>query len=481
MSRYMHGAGAIRRALIVAALSALALLGGCVSYSADSGIGEARALARDQFGADAVWARTDEERAALASEVSGLLAGPLTADSAVRVALLNNPGLQATYARLGIAEADLVQAGRLRNPLLSWVDVSNSGGDRKNERAILFDFWSLLTMPLAIHMEERRFKAVQAMVAQEVGRVALAARTAYIDALATRQQARLIAEFVDSARAGRDLAQRMAQVGNAPQLLAMRHQLLLAETLTRLAGAKKTEQATREQLARILGLETSPRQLRLADSLPELPESVAPGDELEAIAMTRRFDVAAARFGLEGTAQALGLTKANRFVSLLELGPARIREGDSAWMKGYEIQLSVPLFDWGDAKVAKAQALYMEAASRAAQVAVDARSDVRESYYEYRSAYDIAKHLRDEVLPLRRQINEEQLRRYNGMLIGVFDLIADARALIDTASAAVGAQRDFWIADTRMQAAMLGTGSLGASAAVTQIQGSERASAAGGH
>ena len=53
----------------------------------------------------------------------------------------------------------------------------------------------------------------------------------------------------------------------------------------------------------------------------------------------------------------------------------------------------------------------------APRVAVDARSDVRESYYAYRSAYDIARHLRDEVLPLRRQINEEQLKRYNGMLM----------------------------------------------------------------
>ncbi len=481
MSGHMHRASAIRRALIVAALGALALVGGCASFSADSGIGDARALARDQFGADAVWARTEEERAGLASEVGRLLADPLTSDSAVRVALLNNPGLQATYARLGIAEADLVQAGRLKNPLLAWVDVSNSDGNRKNERVLLFDFWSLLTMPLAIHMEERRFKAVQAMVAQEVGRVALAARGAYIDALATRQQVRLVAEFVDSARASRDLAQRMAQVGNAPQLLAVRHQLLLAETLTRYAGAKKAEQAALEQLARLLGLETSPRQLQLADSLPELPASVVPGDELEAIAMTRRFDVAAARFGLEGTAQALGLTKANRFVNLLEMGPARIREDDHAWMKGYEIELSIPLFDWGGAKVAKAQALYMEAASRAAQVAVDARSDVRESYYAYRSAYDIARHLRDEVLPLRRQIKTEQLKRYNGMLIGVFDLIADARALIDATIAVVGAQRDFWIADTRMQAAMLGVGSLQASTSATPIQGSERASAGGGH
>ncbi len=458
---------------------ALALLGGCASFSEDGGFGPAQRVAREQFDADARWARTDAERAALVEEVSGLLSKPMTADTAVRVALLNNPGLQATYARLGIAEADLVQAGRLKNPILSWTDVRNGEGNRKNERAVLFDFWSLVTMPLAVQMEERRFQAVQAMVAQEVARTALAARAAYIEAVAATRQAELMSEFSESARVSRELAQRMAQVGNWPKLQATRSQLFHAETLARFATAKKAEHAAREQLARVLGLGTSPRLLKLPDALPDLPAQIVPGEDLEAIAMTQRFDVAAARFSVEGTASGLGLTKATRFISLLELGPARIREDNDAWMRGYEIELTIPIFDFGSSKVAKAEAIYMQAVNRAAQIAVDARSDVRESYYAYRSAHDVARHFREELVPLRRIIRDEQLRRYNGMLIGVFELIEDARALIDTSAASIGAQRDFWIADTRMQAAMLGVGPLGVTAAPTEAP--ERAAGGAGH
>ncbi len=464
-----RGAPGRRRATRVAlAIGAVAVLGGCATFSEDGGFGDAQRVARERFGTDVKWVRTDAERASLASEVARLLDEPLDAERAVRVALLNNPGLQATYARLGIAEADLVQAGRLRNPVLAWTDVKNADGDRKNERLLLFDFWSLVTMPLAVRMEERRFRATQAMVAQELSRTALAARAAWIEAVAATQQARMMADFTDSARVSRELAQRMVQVGNWPAIQATRNQLFHAETLTRYATARKAENDAREQLARVLGLEKSPRLLKLPAVLPDIPAVVVPGAELEVIAMTQRFDIAAAKFSLEGTARALGLTKANRFVSLLEIGPARIREDDHPWMRGYEIELSVPLFDWGGAKVAKAEALYMQAVNQAAQIAVDARSDVRESYYAYRSAHDVARHFRDELVPLRQLIRDEQLKRYNGMLIGVFELIADARALIDTTVAAVGAQRDFWIADNRMQGAMLGVGSLGIAVAAME-------------
>jgi len=445
----------------VAILACVVLLGGCATFSEDGGFGEAQRLAREQFGTDAKWLRSDEDRAAATQEVGRLMAEPLSAESAVRVAVLNNPGLQAAYARLGLAEADLVQAGRLKNPVLAWTDVKNGSGDRKNERVLLFDVWSLVMMPLAVQMEERRFKAAQAMAAQDLARVALAARAAYIDAVGAAHQARLMSEFAESARVSRELAEQMVRVGNWPRIQATRIQLFHAETMVRFAKAKQAEYAARERLARALGLEGSPRLIRLPGELPELPADLVPGEELEAIAMTRRFDVAAARFNVEGTARALGLTKATRFISLLEIGPARIREDDHPWMNGYEIELSVPLFDWGSTKIAKAEAIYMQAVNRAAQVAVDARSDVRDSYYAYRSAHDLARHFREEIVPLREMVRDEQLRRYNGMLIGVFELVGDSRALIEASLAAVAARRDFWIADNRMQAAMLGVGNLG--------------------
>ena len=169
--------------------------------------------------------------------------------------------------------------------------------------------------------------------------------------------------------------------------------------------------------------------------------------------MTNRLDVLMAQKELAGLSATLGLTRSTRFVNLLDLGYRR----DSG-ASGYEIELQIPLFDWGGARVAKAEAIYMQALHRAAGTAVDARSQVRETYAAYRSAYDIARHYRDEIVPLKKRISDQQLLRYNGMLISVFELLADARDQVTSVNAAIEAQRDFWIADAALQAALTGSG-----------------------
>ena len=123
-------------------------------------------------------------------------------------------------------------------------------------------------------------------------------------------------------------------------------------------------------------------------------------------------------------------------------------------MNGYELSFEIPLFDWGTARVARAEAQYMQAVQRAVKTAVDARSQVRESYSAYRTSYDLAKHYRDEVVPLAKRISEENVYRYNGMLIGTFELLADAREQVRSVVGAVEALRDFWMADTDLQTAL---------------------------
>jgi outer membrane protein TolC len=100
----------------------------------------------------------------------------------------------------------------------------------------------------------------------------------------------------------------------------------------------------------------------------------------------------------------------------------------------------------------------MQSVYRTADIAVRARSEVREAYSAYRTSYDIARHYRDEVVPLRKRISDEVLLRYNGMLASVFELLSDARAQVGSVNAAIEAQRDFWIAETRLQAAINGAG-----------------------
>ncbi len=155
----------------------------------------------------------------------------------------------------------------------------------------------------------------------------------------------------------------------------------------------------------------------------------------------------------------MGLVKATGFVNVLEVGYRRNSETGLPRQTGYEIELRLPIFDWGGAKVARAEHTYMQAVNRAADTAVQARSEVREAYAAYRTAFDLAKHYRDEIVPLRKRISEENLLRYNGMLISVFELLADARQQIASVNAYIEALREFWLAAAALDLAMTGKSS----------------------
>ena len=150
---------------------------------------------------------------------------------------------------------------------------------------------------------------------------------------------------------------------------------------------------------------------------------------------------------------------------MLELGLIRNSSNEAPTTRGWEVSLELPLFNWGGARVAKAEAIYMQSVHVAADTAIHARSEVREAYGNYRSAYDIARHQRDEVVPLRQRIAEENLLRYNGMLIGVFELLADARAQISGVATYIDTLREFWLAQADLDMALIGPASLSASTA----------------
>jgi outer membrane protein TolC len=186
--------------------------------------------------------------------------------------------------------------------------------------------------------------------------------------------------------------------------------------------------------------------------------------DVERAALAQRLDVAAARSGAAATAHNLGLTRTTRFVNVLELGLVNNSSNEAPVQRGWEISFELPLFVWGGARVARAESVYMQTVNHAAEIAVNARSEVREAYGNYRSTWDLARHQRDEMVPLSQRIAEENVLRYNGMLIGVFELLADARSQIATVNAAIDGLRDFWIAQADLDMAMIGKPSLAAQA-----------------
>ncbi len=448
-------------------LAALVLtLTGCASLSADGGFGTVEKLTAERLGSPAqlAWARQPEDLDRIDQRVGELLARPLGMDDAVQVALLNNRGLQAAYAELGITEAEVVQAGRLPNPGFSFGRMTK-GDEVELERGLHVNLARLIAMPLVQRLEARRLEQVRTTVAMQVLSMAADTRKAWVQAVAAEESVRYSRQVMQAAEAGAELARRMAQVGNFNKLQQAREQGFYADAALNLARAEQQQRATRERLTRLMGLWGGQTAFKLPERLPDLPAQPRDLPEVERTAMAQRLDVAAARSGAEATARNLGLTRTTRFVNVLELGLVRNSSNEAPTQKGWEIGFELPLFDWGGARVARAEAIYMQSLHRAAETAINARSEVREAYGAYRSAWDIARHQRDEIVPLKQRISEENLLRYNGMLIGVFELLADARSQIASVNGAIDALRDYWIAQADLDMALVGKPSLSAAAA----------------
>ena len=440
----------------IALAASVVFLGGCASFSQDGGFSNVSTLTKERIGKEVQRPNANSPEGAVDTTIRPILAKQLTVDDAVTIALLNNKNLQAAYADLGIAEADLVQAGRLPNPGFSFGRLKR-GDEIEIERRLMVPVVSLLTMPIATRIERRRFEQAQLRTAGDVLQIADDTRRAYFSAIAAQETVKYMQQVKLSAEATVDLARKMVEVGNWSRLDLAREQAFYADVTTDLARATQTHVMEREKLTRLMGLSGPQAKFQLPDRLPALPKEVKSGGDIEAQALQNRLDVLMARRELSGLADSLGLTKATRFVNVLDVGYLRNSFNDGGPREtGYEIELLIPLFDFGGARVARAEAMYMQAVNRASALAIDAQSEVRTAYAAYRTSYDVARHYRDEVVPLKKRISDEQMLRYNGMLTSVFTLLADARSQVRSVNASIDALRDFWISDSALQMAQTG-------------------------
>jgi outer membrane protein TolC len=259
-----------------------------------------------------------------------------------------------------------------------------------------------------------------------------------------------------------ELARRMQQVGNFNRLQRARQQAFYADAATQWAVAQQQAMATREALVRVLGLTgDQEKKLNLPERLPDVPNAPRGPEEVGKAAQRGRLDIQLAKTTFAAAAKEKDLTLITSLTDI-ELGVRYDTVFDDAAgtrenREGYEISVRLPVFDWGDMQRDAMNAQALAAANQLEATVRAAGSQLRETYAAYRTAYDVAKHYRDEVLPLRKVISEENLLRYNGMLIGVFELLADTRDQIETVSAAINAQQDFWLTNAALQAAIIGS------------------------
>ncbi len=448
------------RGKLLAAGIAIIVLSGCASVNFDNSLAKTNEDAASFTQGKLALAQTHAQRDARERTAAELLKQPLAQSDAVQLALINSPALQAMLAENWANAANAAQSGRIANPIFAFERV-RLGDELDLGRVLSFGLLDLLTLPQRYASAQRGIAQSQLRLSSDVIEQVTQVRQAWVKAVAAQQSLSYARQVVDSAQAGAELARRLQAVGNFNKLARARQQAFYADAATQLAGAQHMVTSAREELTRLLGLtDAQANQLKLPERLPDLPKAPRDPAEVSRLASAARLDIRMAQLAFEAAGKAQGLSFVTSLTDI-DLGIIRntvfdSEEGSKATGRGFEVSLRLPIFDWGGIQRDAMNAQTLAAANRLEAAVRVAGSNLRETYSAYRTAYDITRHYRDEVIPLRKTISEENVLRYSGMLIGVFELLADSRDQVGSVMSAISAEQQFWLADAALQASVMG-------------------------
>ncbi len=432
------------------------LVAGCASVPAQGGFAEVQQLIGQRTGLRVQWVQGKPEETAVQEAVQSLLQQALTPDAAVQLALLNNRSLQATYEELGIAQADLVQAGLLQNPVFagSWrlpghLSVLNS------EYAVGQNFLDFLLLPLRKKLAAAQFEQAKLRVSDAVLRLGAEVKSAYYTFQGTQQMLTMRRTVVEAAEAAAELAKRQQQAGNLNALDLANEQAAYHQAKLDLARSEAEARLDRERLNRLMGFAEAKEHWTIGDQLPDLPSTDPAGADLEAVAVSQRFDVAAARTTVEILQRALTTTRVG-LVSSVDVGVDAEHDLDHAWVIGPTATVAVPIFDQRQAARARARAQLRQGQQQLAALEAEIRSEVRTAWERLLAARTTAESYRDSLIPLRTQIVDQEQRHVNYMLRGVYDLLLAKQNEVTARRDYIEAVRDYWVAWSDLERAVGG-------------------------
>ncbi len=398
---------------------------------------------------------TDADRA-IADETRRLLARELTVETATQIALFNNPELQATYERLGVAQADVVQAGLLRNPRVSFhygFRILTSGLD-EIVGSVTGAFLDLFLMPLKKKLANAEFRRVKLEVADAVLAKVDAVAQAFYAVQASTQIVAMRRTMLDAQQAATELAARQHEAGNISDLELANEEAVYTQAKLDLARAEYQLLTDRESLTRLLGVWGSDVEYKVAATLPEVPPGEPDLTQLEHTAIEHRLDLAAAREELHTAAARLQITKGTRVIGGLDLGANAHRDPDGPTTIGPTIDLELPIFDQKQAEVARLRAQLRAAQHRVDALAVAIRSEVRQARNRLMAARLTVEYYAKSLVPLRERIVALSQEQYNAMLLGVYQLLQAKQNEIDSYREYIEAVRDYWIARADLERAI---------------------------
>lgn len=439
------------------AVLATLLVGGCGSHRDDADLERVKTLV-DQRLPGAVtlhWNQGSDDDRAAEQAIRTLLGQDLDAAAAAQIALLNNRQLQAIYARLGIAQADLVQAGLLANPVFSGAMRVGSGGT-SIELSVVQNFLSLLQRPLRKRLAEDALARATYEVAGAVIDLAATTRSAFYRHQGRLQVLELRRSVYAATSASFALADRLQAAGNITDLMLANERSLHEESRLALADAELDVQESREQLNELMGLwGPATATWKARERLDEPQAENLPGDDAESRAVAASLELLALRQEVIMSARAFG-RMVPWWAEGADIGVSADHEPDSEWFVGPQVDVAIPIFDQGQGLKAAASAALEQDRQRFVALAVSVRTAARLTSSRMLVAFDRVQYFKKIVLPLQAQIVQQSQLQFNVMQVSAFELLEAKRHEIDAGVGYINALQEYWQSRTQFDRLLAG-------------------------
>jgi cobalt-zinc-cadmium efflux system outer membrane protein len=420
-------------------------LTGCASVNLDSGFPEVRAAVEERQATTIVWNRGTELDQEATDRLRSLLEKKLTAADAVQIAMLNNRELQALYTELGLAQADLAQAGLFRNPVFDAAVMFPLSGARPDlQLGVVVGFLDALYIPLRKRVAAAQFEEAKLRVTGAVLDFAAQVRGAFYIHQANEQLLELRQAVVQALTASWDVSRRLHEAGNITDLDLARDRVGTETSKLALRSAEIAARQSREHLNRLMGVWGEQTEWEIDGRLPDVPADPPPVNGIEREALARSLDLAHARQRIVAAGEQVGYDRATSLIPSTEVGLEAERE--EGWKLGPVLSVPLPLFDQGQARIGRGAAELRRAQQEYYALAVRIRSAARAVRDRVLGAQDRARYYRDILLPLHERIVNEGQLQYNAMQVGLFQLLRDRAQQIEAGVAYVEELREYWVA-----------------------------------
>jgi cobalt-zinc-cadmium efflux system outer membrane protein len=388
--------------------------------------------------------------------IQQLLCQELTPDSAVQIALLNNPHIQAIFEEIGISQADLVEAGLFSNPIF---DLVIRYPTKKKfvpdiEYSIVASFIDLFLIPLRVKVAEAELEKTILSVTNEVLDLAFEVEQTFYELQASLQELKYTGSIVELTSIHSELVSRQREVDNVNNLDFQQIQSRFLEAKLEIARVENEIIRLKEKLNRLLGF-CGEIHWNISIELPEIDYQGLPIDRLECVAFRERLDLQAARFEVLRLSRKLGIKQWWVYTNG-RIGIGGERDSDGLNTLGPAFSGEIPIFNYGQAARLRLRAELRQSQDELASLEIRILSEVREAHKLLMNNLEVINEYRSKIIPLQSKILESSEELYNVMGLGIDRLLENKRQELQAYSNYILSLRNYWMARVQLDRALGG-------------------------